>query len=407
MRSSENVTHDVFELSIAILADDAEGTLRAHDKRRFDRLSDVRDAVRIRASEDADRPVREGQGTFLRDVVVPDHVHGGGGGDECDLVELPSAELAVLDLGSDLRHSREGMHDDESALRVPQHVHVDTVGSGDLLVFLGVGEPFLLDPGDVQDVRVPDHFLEAVCRPEREPFFLHLLEDLRRHLEGRRAHEREVSTELRERVRERVDRAAVLQIADEGDVLALERAFLVPDRVQVEERLRRMLARTVAGVDHRLLGEFRGETRGALARVAKHDRVAVRLDHPDPVREGLPLLDRGTLRAGETQVAPEGRVPRTAPRPAHGFGSLRPNWVTFEGRITIPPSASMYRFQSFVFCCACFARSTAIVATTFRTTSSTSTPRISRNRYFIRSRSMVSRTIRGRRIRENCQWSHF
>src|SRR3989475_6311163 len=119
------------------------------------------------------------------------------------------------------------------------------------------------------------------------------------------------------------------------------------------------------------------------------------------------LIHRFDLKQSGHTGALEGRVPRTAPRPAYGFGSLRPNWLTFEGRITIPPSASMYRFQSFVFCCTCFARSTAIVATTFRTTSSTSTPRISRNRYFIRSRSMVSRTIRGRRIRENCQWSHF
>src|SRR5256885_1479827 len=98
MPSSENVAHDVFELPIAVLADDAERILRTHDERRFDRLSDVRDAVRIGASKDADRPVREGQGTFLCDVVVPDHVHGRGRGDERDLVELPSAELAVLDL---------------------------------------------------------------------------------------------------------------------------------------------------------------------------------------------------------------------------------------------------------------------------------------------------------------------
>src|SRR5207247_640038 len=83
-------------------------------------------------------------------------------------------------------------------------------------------------------------------------------------------------------------------------------------------------------------------------------------------------------------------APRRRSRPPHGFESFRPNWVTFEGRITIPPSASMYRFQSVVFFCACFARSTAIVATTFFTPSSTSTPRISRNRYFMRSRSMVT-----------------
>src|SRR5947199_6960896 len=119
------------------------------------------------------------------------------------------------------------------------------------------------------------------------------------------------------------------------------------------------------------------------------------------------LIHRFDLKQSGHTGAPEEEFPRSAPRPADGFGSLRPNWVTFEGRITIPPSAAMYRFQSFVFSCACFARSTAIVATAFRTTSSTSTPRISRNRYFIRSRSMVSRTIRGRRIRENCQWSHF
>src|SRR5437016_10497318 len=83
------------------------------------------------------------------------------------------------------------------------------------------------------------------------------------------------------------------------------------------------------------------------------------------------------------------------PRRAHGFESFRPNWVTFEGKITMPPSASMYRFQSVVFFCACFARSTAIVATTFLTTSSTSTPRISRNRYFMRSRSMCPRPFGG------------
>src|SRR2546427_13141889 len=96
MPSSENVAHDVFELSIAVLADDAEGTLRTHDERRFDRLSHVGDAVRIRASENADRPVREGQGTVLCDVLVPDDVRGRGRGAWGDRFVLPPAELAVL-----------------------------------------------------------------------------------------------------------------------------------------------------------------------------------------------------------------------------------------------------------------------------------------------------------------------
>src|SRR5256885_17198470 len=99
--------------------------------------------------------------------------------------------------------------------------------------------------------------------------------------------------ELRERVRERVDRAAILEVADEGDVLALERAFLVPDRVQVEEGLRRMLASPVARVDDRLLRELRGEARGAFVRMAEDDRVAVRLAHADRGPQGPPPLDRG------------------------------------------------------------------------------------------------------------------
>src|SRR2546425_4415192 len=147
MPSSENVTHDVFELSIAILADDAEGTLRAHDKRRFDRLSDVRDAVRIRASEDADCPVREGQGTFLRDVVVRDHVHGGGGSDERDLVELPSAELAVLDLDDVLPPHRltRNVHRD-------RHGRCDGVPDAeDLEDFQGEARRNVVDHGPILD----------------------------------------------------------------------------------------------------------------------------------------------------------------------------------------------------------------------------------------------------------------
>src|SRR5206468_12869888 len=53
MPSLENVAHDVFELAIAVLADDADGTLRTHHERRLDRLSDVGDPARISAPEDA------------------------------------------------------------------------------------------------------------------------------------------------------------------------------------------------------------------------------------------------------------------------------------------------------------------------------------------------------------------
>src|SRR6266480_5759536 len=52
--SSDDVGHDLFEFAVAILAHDAEGALRADDKFRFDRFLQVRDAVRVRATQDAD-----------------------------------------------------------------------------------------------------------------------------------------------------------------------------------------------------------------------------------------------------------------------------------------------------------------------------------------------------------------
>src|SRR5881296_46816 len=114
MSSSENVAHDVFEFAVAVLAKDAKRILRSDDERRLDRLADVRDAVRIRASEDADRSVRKSEGAFLRDIVVADHVHRGRRSDERDLVELPTAKFAVLDLDDVL-----------PAHRLTRHVHRD------------------------------------------------------------------------------------------------------------------------------------------------------------------------------------------------------------------------------------------------------------------------------------------
>src|SRR5207245_7834143 len=99
-----------------------------------------------------------------------------------------------------------------------------------------------------------DHLFEAVCRPERETLLFHPLQDFRRHLERRWTHEREVGAEFGERICERMDRPAVLEVPDQDDVLALERTFLVPDRVQVEESMGRMLACAVARVDDRILG---------------------------------------------------------------------------------------------------------------------------------------------------------
>src|SRR2546425_10289570 len=102
----------------------------------------------------------------------------------------------AIHLRRNLRHPRQWMHDDESAFRVPQDIHVDAIRTGDLLVLLRVREPLLLDPGDVEDIGFADHFLEAVRRPARETLLLHPPEDLRRPPERRWAHEGEVRPEF-------------------------------------------------------------------------------------------------------------------------------------------------------------------------------------------------------------------
>src|SRR6267143_1145926 len=96
--ASDDVRDDLLDLAVAVLAYDPERVLRPHDELGFDRLAGVRDAVRVRAPEDADRAIRERDAALLGDVVIPDHVHGRRRRDEGDLVDLPRTELAVLDL---------------------------------------------------------------------------------------------------------------------------------------------------------------------------------------------------------------------------------------------------------------------------------------------------------------------
>ena len=66
---------------------------------------------------------------------------------------------------------------------------------------------------------------------------------------------------------------AVRDVADDGDAQAFERAAAVENRERIEQRLRRMLVRAVAGVDDRNRQIAREKMRRAGSRVAHHDRV--------------------------------------------------------------------------------------------------------------------------------------
>src|SRR5438309_10435736 len=112
----------------------------------------------------------------------------------------------------------------------------------------------------------------------------------------------------------------VLEVANQDDVLALERAAFVPDRVQVLQGLRRVLARSVARVDDGLFREVGGQARRALLRLAQDGRAAVRLDHPDRLGGGLSLMHRPGLRAAESKTPPPAVAQRALARQAVGYG---------------------------------------------------------------------------------------
>ena len=113
--------------------------------------------------------------------------------------------------------------------------------------------------------------------------------------------------------------AAEAEVTAERDLHALDVPELALDRVQVEERLRRVFAGTVTGVDHRDRCDRRCPRGCALLIVAQHDHVGVRRDHADGVLERLALdgAREGVRRLGPEHGAAEAEHRRfeAQPRP--------------------------------------------------------------------------------------------
>ena len=117
--------------------------------------------------------------------------------------------------------------------------------------------------------------------------------------ERRRSDEGRVRADQSERLDERACDTAVEDVADDRDMEALQVPESVPHREEVEERLGRVLALAVAGVDDRRAGIACGELRRPDLRVANDDCVrVVRRQRQQRVLERLALVQR---RAGRLQ----------------------------------------------------------------------------------------------------------
>ena len=124
--------------------------------------------------------------------------------------------------------------------------------------------PLVLHAEDVDDVGVADRL------------------DVRRRLgrqlarqQCRRTDERRPDPHQRERLQQRTRDARVEDVADDRDVQPVEPADLLPDRVEVEQGLRRMLVLPVSGVDDVRVRHPGDELRRPDLRVPDDDHVGV------------------------------------------------------------------------------------------------------------------------------------
>ena len=172
-------------------------------------------------------------------------------------------------------------------------------------VILLVEEALALDAGHVEDIELRHGLLEArdlligdILRAE------HLVDDVVRdaQLLGRNQHEADALVP-RERLDERVDGAAELEVAAQADGEVGEASLAAKDGHEVGEGLGRVLMAAVSGVDHRDAGIPRGPQRRALLRVAHRAHVGVAGDDADGVGDALALRRGAGIRGREAEDA--------------------------------------------------------------------------------------------------------
>ncbi len=112
---------------------------------------------------------------------------------------------------------------------------------------------------------------------------------------------RDVGAHLRQQQHVRAQHAAVQQVADDRDAQAREPALVLDHRERVEQRLRRMLVRAVAGVDDARPADARELMRRARRGVAHDDHVRRhRLERP----RGVGRASRPSTRSTRHVVMP-------------------------------------------------------------------------------------------------------
>ena len=124
----------------------------------------------------------------------------------------------------------------------------------------------------------------------------------------RRAAQRDSRAEFAEQMNIRAGHAAVQDVAENRDVPAFELALAIADGERIEQRLRGMLVRAVAGVQHRnfeALGDEFGRAGGS---VADHDAVGAHgFERANRIDQRFALFQAGGFRLEGHRIGAEAR----------------------------------------------------------------------------------------------------
>ena len=126
------------------------------------------------------------------------------------------------------------------------------------------------------------------------------------HMAG--PHKRDARAEFAEQMNIGSRHAAVQDVAEDRDVQPFEAAAAVANRQRIEQRLRGMLVRAVAGVDHRNIQAARDEIRGARRCMTHHDAVGLHgVERADRVEQRFAFFQAGGFRLQIHRVGAEAR----------------------------------------------------------------------------------------------------
>ena len=210
----------------------------------------------------------------------------------------------VVHILRDLVDARQWVENAQVATGFRQHLAAQNVDILHTFILHEIRETLTLHARHVENIGLGDHLLIKIfVFHKMNAVLAAILLVFFGHGQFGRRDEMECGVEMAHGHDERVDGAPIFEVADQVNVQVVERALGLHHGVEVEQRLRRVLVRPVAGIDHRHRREFTRIEGSPFEIVAHHDHIAVVRHHHNRVFEGFALCRRRHFRVGKSDDA--------------------------------------------------------------------------------------------------------